>query len=148
MVLIPKTHLCVIIMQTRYMISSTKSGPLTANVCKTNLFYSDLSSIICDRKLGNLCLYCICHCLHLVSLENWSPVPPVFMVIKFLFTHRKAAFIWETISDLRLKPKKLYSRRNVSPSLGLFDYFPGCGILNYRSDRDWSLRVCYFGGAL
>ena len=38
--------------------------------------------------------------------------------------------------------------RNVSPSLGLSDHFPGCGILNYRSDRDWSLRVCYFGGAL
>ena len=38
--------------------------------------------------------------------------------------------------------------RNVSPSLGLSDHFSGCGILNYRSDRDWSLRVCYFGGAL
>ena len=38
--------------------------------------------------------------------------------------------------------------RNVSLSLGLSDHFPGCGILNYRSDRDWSLRVCYFGGAL
>ena len=107
------------------------------------IFYSDLSSISCDRKLGNLCLYCICHCLRLVSLENWSPVPPVF--ITTLFTHRKAAIIWETISDLRLKPKKVYSLRNVSPSLGLFDYFPGCGILNYRSDRDWLLRVCFWG---
>ena len=38
--------------------------------------------------------------------------------------------------------------RNVNPSLGLCDHFPGCGILNYRSDRDWSLRVCYFWGAL
>ena len=34
--------------------------------------------------------------------------------------------------------------RNVSPSSGLSDHFPGCGILNYRSDRDWSLRVCNF----
>ena len=38
--------------------------------------------------------------------------------------------------------------RNISPSLGLSDHFPGCGILNYRSDRDGSLRGCYFGGAL
>ena len=38
--------------------------------------------------------------------------------------------------------------RNVSPSLGLSDHFPGCGILNYRSGRDWSVRVCYFWGAL
>ena len=30
--------------------------------------------------------------------------------------------------------------------LGLSDHFPGCGILNYRSDRDWSLRVCLFWG--
>ena len=36
--------------------------------------------------------------------------------------------------------------RNVSPSLGLSDHFPGHGILNYKSNRDWSLRVCYFGG--
>ena len=35
--------------------------------------------------------------------------------------------------------------RNISPSLGLCDHFPGSGILNYRPDRDWSLRVCYFG---
>ena len=28
--------------------------------------------------------------------------------------------------------------RKVSPSLGLSDHFFGCGILNYRSDRDWS----------
>ena len=32
--------------------------------------------------------------------------------------------------------------RNVSPSLGLSDHFPGCGILNYRPGRDWSLMVC------
>ena len=38
--------------------------------------------------------------------------------------------------------------RNVSPSLGLSDHFPGCGILNYRSDRDWSLRAYYFWSAL
>ena len=38
--------------------------------------------------------------------------------------------------------------RNVSPSLSLSDHFPGCGILNYRSDRDWLLRGCYSGGAL
>ena len=38
--------------------------------------------------------------------------------------------------------------RNVRPSLGLSNHFPGCGILNYWSDRDWSLRVCFFGGAL
>ena len=36
--------------------------------------------------------------------------------------------------------------RNISPSLGLCDHFPGNGILNYRPNRDWSLRVCYFGG--
>ena len=37
--------------------------------------------------------------------------------------------------------KKVYYSllRKVSPSLGLSDHFPGCGILNYRSDRDWSL---------
>ena len=35
--------------------------------------------------------------------------------------------------------------RNVSTSLDLSDHFPGSGILNFRSDRDWSLRVCYFG---
>ena len=46
------------------------------------------------------------------------------------------------------KSKECVLLRNVSPSLGLSDHFPGCGILNYRSDRDWSLRVCYFGGAL
>ena len=34
--------------------------------------------------------------------------------------------------------------RNGSPSLGLSDHFPGSGILNYRSDRDWSLGECYF----
>ena len=38
--------------------------------------------------------------------------------------------------------------RNDSPFLGLSDHFPVCGILNYRLYRDWSLRVCYFGGAL
>ena len=38
--------------------------------------------------------------------------------------------------------------RSVSPSLGLSAHFPGCGILNYRSNRNWSLRVCYFEGAL
>ena len=32
--------------------------------------------------------------------------------------------------------------RNISSSLGLCDHFPGSGILNYRPDRDWSLRVC------
>ena len=38
--------------------------------------------------------------------------------------------------------------RKVSPSLGLSDHFPGCGILNYMSDWDWSLRVVFFGGAV
>ena len=38
--------------------------------------------------------------------------------------------------------------RNVSPSLGQSDQFPGSGILHYRLDRDWLLRVCYFWGAL
>ena len=36
--------------------------------------------------------------------------------------------------------------RLVSSSVGLSDHFPGGGILNYRSGRDWSLRACYFGG--
>ena len=37
--------------------------------------------------------------------------------------------------------------RHVSSSVGLSDHFPSSGILIYRSDRDWSLRVCYFWGA-
>ena len=36
--------------------------------------------------------------------------------------------------------------RNVSPSLGLCDHFPGCGILNYGPGRAWSLMVCIFQG--
>ena len=35
--------------------------------------------------------------------------------------------------------------RNIRPSVGLSDHFPGSEILNYRSDRDWSLRYVILG---
>ena len=43
-----------------------------------------------------------------------------------------------------LLPKKVYCKK--CPSLGLSDHLPGCGILNYRPGRAWSLMVCIFEG--
>ena len=46
-------------------------------------------------------------------------------------------------SGHKLQQRRCITKKRQS-SLGLSDHFPGLGILNYRSDRDWSLRVLFW----
>ena len=63
-----------------------------------------------------------------------------YMIIAMMLNEFKKKLVVHPIKEF----EGVLQKKNVSPSLGLCDHFPDCGILNYTSDRDRSLMVCLF----
>ena len=71
------------------------------------------------------------------------------LYVNYLFTCHRTLITQRIMSLLHNVSGTLFKEgvflRNFSSFVGLYDHSPGSGILNYRSDRDWSFECVVLG---
>ena len=82
------------------------------------------------------------HLFHLTYIFKHLYVNYLFTCHRTLITQRSMSLLHNVSGTLF---KEGVFLRNVSSFVCLSDHFPGSGILNYRSDRDWSFECVVFG---